>query len=92
MMIDATCECCQKPIKLEVRADGDWSTGAASAIRVRNPSCRDPGGPCCSDLCPTIRFVFAGCEAGRADEYLDLDEAIAVARGVFAFQVPLISG
>ena len=90
VMIEATCERCQKPIRLEVRADGSWTSGATSAIRVRYPARRDAGSPCCSDLCPTIRFVLQGCEADSADEYLDLDEAIAVARGMFAFQGPLI--
>lgn len=90
VMIEATCERCQEPIRLEARADGSWTTGATSAIRVRYPARRDPGSPCCSDLCPTIRFVLHGCEGDSADEYLDLDEAIAVARGMFAFQRSLI--
>jgi len=89
--IEASCEHCQKPIVLDAHADGSWSAaGVTPPIRVRYPSRRDPTSPCCSDLCPTIRFVFAGCETGCADEYLDLDDAIVVARGMFAFQVPMI--
>jgi len=90
VMIEATCERCRKPISLEARADGGWSTAATSAVRVHHPSRRDLGSPCCVDLCPTIRFVFAGCETGRSDEYLDLDDAISVARGMFGFQAAMI--
>jgi len=88
--IEATCEKCQKPIQLQVRADGSWTTGGKETIRVRYPERGDPGGPCCGDLCPKIRFVLQGCEADSADEHLNLDEAIAVARGMFAFQEPLV--
>ena len=88
--IEATCEGCRKSIALVSHPDGRWETPATSAIRVRHPGRRDRSGPCCSDLCPMVRFVFAGCESGCADDYLDLGEAVAVARGLFAFQVPLI--
>lgn len=88
--IEASCEQCGKGIALEARADGSWRSASTTPIRVRHPSRQDFGSACCSDLCPTIRFVYAGCESGALDEYLGLDEAIVVARGMFAFQVPLI--
>lgn len=88
--VEATCERCLKPIRIEARADGDWTTTATSAIRVHHPGRRDRGSPCCIDLCPAIRFVLEGCETDRTDEYLNLDDAIAIARGLFGFQLPLI--
>ncbi len=88
--IEARCERCGKAISVEADADGTWRTASTTPIRVRHPSQRDLRSPCCSDLCPTIRFVYAGCESGAADDYLDLGDAVAVARGMFAFQAPLI--
>lgn len=88
--INALCEGCGKAMVIVAHPDGRWEAGSDVPIRVRHPERRAMSGSCSSDLCPAVRFVLAGCETGDPEDYLDIDEAIAVARGLFAFQVPLI--
>lgn len=88
--IEAMCEGCNRAIVIVAHPDGRWETGSDATIRVRHPARRAMSGSCSSDLCPAVRFVLAGCETSDAEDYLDIDEAIVVAHGMFAFQVPLI--
>jgi hypothetical protein len=67
-------------------------TGADPAgIQVEYRKLAEQHSECCNDLCPGIAFLCASCAAGDGENRMTLEEAAAVGRLFFYFQIPCMN-
>lgn len=88
--VTARCTACRCHLTIPVAANGSVEQAACEGIRVVRLPHGPQGGPCCENLCSTIRFLCKHCSVPSGVESYTLPEAAALGNNLFAFQMRLL--